>query len=456
VLGLGSLTLRLVAGATVWIAAALLAGGLILSALFKDRVEQSFDERLGVLLETLVAVTDSGPAGTVRLLGPQGEPRFDQPFSGWYWQINGGAKPVLRSRSLWDQVLELPVAASARPGAEGSAIRRYRIPGPRGQMLQVVERNITFSETGPTFRYAVATNRATIRAAQRPFKFTLGWSLGILGMGLIIGVVIQVWFGLRPLRRLRQSLAHVRAGGADRIEGRFPTEVRPLVDDANALIAHIGQVVDRARTHVGNLAHALKTPLSVLANEAEEAQGPLAENVRRETALMRSRIDHHLARARTAATGGIVIARAELAPVVDGLARALAKMYTDKGLDVGGENLGGFAFRGDPQDLEEMLGNLMENACKWAVHRVRVTAATVPGGQIQIAIEDDGPGLPPEDRDRVLARGARLDESVPGSGLGLAIVSEIATLYGGSIHLDTSGLGGLRAELTLPGTGAGT
>jgi signal transduction histidine kinase len=248
----------------------------------------------------------------------------------------------------------------------------------------------------------------------------------------------------------------VRAGGADRIEGRFPTEVRPLVDDANALIAHIGQVVDRARTHVGNLAHALKTPLSVLANEAEEAQGPLAENVRRETALMRSRIDHHLARARTAATGGIVIARAELAPVVDGLARALAKMYTDKGLDVGGENLGGFAFRGDPQDLEEMLGNLMENACKWAVHRVRVTAATVPGGQIQIAIEDDGPGLPPEDRDRVLARGARLDESVPGSGLGLAIVSEIATLYGGSIHLDTSGLGGLRAELTLPGTGAGT
>jgi hypothetical protein len=143
VLGLGSLTLRLVAGATVWIAAALLAGGLILSALFKDRVEQSFDERLGVLLETLVAVTDSGPAGTVRLLGPQGEPRFDQPFSGWYWQINGGAKPVLRSRSLWDQVLELPVAASARPGAEGSAIRRYRIPGPRGQMLQVVERNIT-------------------------------------------------------------------------------------------------------------------------------------------------------------------------------------------------------------------------------------------------------------------------------------------------------------------------
>ncbi len=313
----------------------------------------------------------------------------------------------------------------------------------------MIERPIKFAANGPSYRYAVAGDLAEVAAEIRPFRVTLAWSLGVLGLGLVAAVLIQVHFGLEPLRKLRIALARIRAGRAERIEGDFPGEVEPLVEEANALIAHIGEVVERARTHVGNLAHALKTPLSVIANEAAAGEGPLAETVARETRLMQTRIEHHLARARTAASAGVIGQRAEAAPVIDALTRTLAKMYADKGLSFDSTVDDGLAFRGDAQDLEEMLGNLMENACKWAISEVRVTAA-MAGGRLSIAVEDDGPGLKPDDRARVVARGARLDESVPGSGLGLNIVSEIAALYGGTLRLDAAALGGLRAEIDLP------
>lgn len=455
-LGIGTLTARLLAAAMVWIGGALVAGGFLLAALFEAHVERSFDRRLETLLETLVAVTDadSGAKGGIRVTGPQGDPRFNQPYSGLYWQINQGRKIRLASRSLWDKTLvleELPAAASA----EGNPVRRYLAAGPRAQRLRVIERDITLDEAGPVLRYVVAGDLAQVDAEFRPFMVTLIWSLSVLGIGLFAAVLIQVHVGLRPLDRLREALGRVRAGRAERLEGDFPSEVRPLVDEANQLIAHIDEVVARARTHVGNLAHALKTPLSVLANEARQTEGPLAEAVSRETAAMQERIDRHLARARTAATAGVLGQRAELAPVVQGLARALGKMYQDKGLAIeincNGDGPGAApAFRGDGHDLEEMLGNLMENACKWATTRVRITAASTAGGRLAITVEDDGPGLRPEQRSLVLARGKRLDETVPGSGLGLAICSEIAGLYDGGLSLDTAALGGLEATLDLP------
>lgn len=442
----GTLGFRLVAFALVWIAGALVAGGILLGSLFEKQVRRSFDGRIEVLLETLVTVTDSNPATGIRLLGAQGEPRFERPFSGWYWEILSGDKVVLASRSLWDQTLALPAKA---PPPDSDGLARYDIPGPRGASLRVIERPISFSANGPTYRYAVAGDLAEVKAEIRPFWVTLAWSLGILGLGLAAAVLIQVHFGLEPLRKLRIALVRIRAGRAERIEGDFPGEVEPLVEEANALIAHIREVVERARTHVGNLAHALKTPLSVIANEATASDGPLAETVARETRLMQTRIEHHLARARTAASAGVLGQRAEVVPVVEALARTLAKMYADKGLSIETKADKALAFRGDGQDLEEMLGNLMENACKWAVGRVRVTAG-MKDGTLRIAVEDDGPGLVPEDRARVMARGARLDESVPGSGLGLNIVSEIAALYGGALALDAADLGGLRTELDLP------
>jgi len=455
-LRIGTLTARLVAVAVVWIGAALVAGGFLLAALFEAHVDRAFDRRLDTLLEALVAVTDAdtGAKGVIRVLGPQGDPRFNQPYSGLYWQINQGRKIRLASRSLWDKTLTLK-DVPAVSNTEGVPVRRYEAVGPRVQRLRVIERDITLDEAGPVLRYAVAGDLAQVDAEFRPFMVTLIWSLSVLGIGLITAVMIQVYIGLRPLDHLREALGRVRAGGAERLEGDFPSEVRPLVDEANQLISHIGEVVERARTHVGNLAHALKTPLSVLANEADRGEGPLAEAVSRETAAMQQRIDHHLARARTAATAGVLGQRAELAPVVDGLGRALRKMYEDKGLAIeiicNGEGpRGALAFRGDAHDLEEMLGNLMENACKWATTRVRITAAPSADGRLRITVEDDGPGLKPDERAVVLARGKRLDETVPGSGLGLAIVSEIAGLYDGGLSLDTAALGGLSATLDLP------
>lgn len=452
--GIGTLTARLVAGAVVWIAGALVAGGFLLAALFEDHVNRSFDRRLQTLVETVVAVTDADPGlnGGIRLLGPQGDPRFDQPYSGLYWQINEGERVRLASRSLWDRTLDLK-SVPAIANAEGVPIRRYEVSGPRDQRLRVIERDITLSASGPTLRYAVAGDLAVVDAELRPFMVTLSWSLGILGAGLVAAVAIQVYIGLRPLDRLREALGRIRAGRAERLEGDFPSEVRPLVDEANQLIAHIGEVVERARTHVGNLAHALKTPLSVLANEANRTDGPLAEAVARETAAMQDRINHHLARARTAATGGVIGQRAEVRSVLDGLIRALGKMYAERAIAIetrwqdGAE---GLAFRGDAHDLEEMLGNLMENACKWARRRVLVSVGPGPGGRLQVVVEDDGPGLSPDQRRVVLTRGGRLDETVPGSGLGLAIVSEIAGLYDGALALADAGLGGLKASLDLP------
>ncbi|MGE0651049.1 MAG: sensor histidine kinase [Alphaproteobacteria bacterium] len=449
-IGPGTIGFRLIAFALAWIVGAIVAGGLLLSSLFEDHVRRGFDDRIEVLLETLVTVTDADPATGVRLLGAQGEPRFERPFSGWYWQIEDKQGIRLASRSLWDQALDLP----SSPTADADGISRYELPGPRGQKLRVVERPIRFDAAGTPFRYAVAGDLAEAEAELRPFRVTLAWSLGLLGLGLIAAVVIQVHFGLGPLRRLRTALARVRAGTAEKLEGDFPGEIRPLVNEANQLIAHVSDVVERARTHVGNLAHALKTPLSVLAVEAEKAGGEkdtgLAGTVARETARMRERIDHHLARARTAASAALIGQRTEVLPVAEGLARALTRMHAERIKAIPVEVPATLVFRGDSQDIEEMLGNLMENACKWAKSQVRVGGAAAPGGRLRLWVEDDGPGLRPEDRERATARGARLDESVPGSGLGLNIVSEIAALYGGKLILGTASLGGLKAEIDLP------
>lgn len=454
----GTIGFRLIAFALAWIAGAMAAGGFLLNSLFEDHVRRGFDGRLVVLLETLVTVTDADPLTGVRLLGAQGEPRFERPFSGWYWQIEDAGAVRLTSRSLWDQTMALPARP---PAADAEGVARYTVAGPRGQSLRVVERPIRFEQGGGPFRYAVAGDLAEVEAELRPFRVTLMWSLSLLGLGLIAAVVIQVHFGLVPLRRLREALARVRAGRADKLEGEYPGEIRPLVVEANQLIAHVSEVVERARTHVGNLAHALKTPLSVLAIEAEKAarsdpDNALARVVARQTGQMQDRINHHLARARTAAAAAVLGQRAEVLPVAEGLARALGRMHVETILAINVSVPAGLAFRGDAQDLEEMLGNLMENACKWGRREVRVGADERPGRRLCLWVEDDGPGLRPEDRARALTRGERLDETVPGSGLGLSIVAEIAALYGGTLTLGNSGAGGdaatggLRAELDLP------
>jgi signal transduction histidine kinase len=297
--------------------------------------------------------------------------------------------------------------------------------------------------------YAVAGDRREIELDRQNFNRLLSLALGVLFVGVIGAVLVQVRFGLEPLRRMGRALGAIRGGASARLEGDFAAEIEPLATELNALLDHNEALVERARTHVGNLAHGLKTPLSVLTNEARRSGGPLAELVGRQVALMRRQVDHHLARARAIATGSILGARTEVLPVLRDLERTLGRIYADKTLAIEVACPPELAFRGARQDLEEMLGNLLDNACKWAAASVTVRAEAT-AHQVQIAIEDDGPGLPAARRAEVLERGRRLDEQMPGTGLGLAIAADLAQLYGGRLVLDAAAAGGLRAVLTLP------
>ncbi|MFI4986933.1 MAG: sensor histidine kinase [Alphaproteobacteria bacterium] len=440
-----SLAFRLVAGAGLWIAAALAAGGYQLSTMFEDSAERNFDARLEVYLDGLLAVSRSGAEGRIELARGLGEPRFTEPYSGWYWQISGPDGPILRSRSLWDMTLELPQAG------DGS-VHSAEITGPDGRVLHLAERTATLPSFPHRLRYMLAAEESEIAAEVRRFNKVLAWSLAALGVGLIAAVLIQVHFGLTPLRRMRAGLVDIRAGRAERLSGGLPAEVQPLADELNGLLEHNADVVERARTHVGNLAHALKTPLAVLSNEAAREAGPNAAQVARQTAVMRRQVDRYLSRARTAATAGVLGARTPVLPVVEDLKRTLERIHVGRRVEI--EIAGEYqaAFRGERQDLEEMLGNLMDNGCKWARARVRLTLAQA-GEHLAIAVEDDGPGLSAEERRQLFQRGKRLDEAVPGSGLGLAIVRDIAELYGGSVSLDAAELGGLKVSLELPAVG---
>jgi signal transduction histidine kinase len=436
-----SLALRLVAGAAVWCALWLSAGGYVLSALFGKTVERNFDARLEVLLEALVAGSELGADGGLQLRLQLGDPRFEQPLSGWYWQIGDGAQLLRRSPSLWDAALP------AAPAPEELTTAQY-VTGPDGQALRLLVRAITLPGANAPMLYAVAGDRREIERDRQIFNGLLSLALGVLFMGVIGAVLVQVRFGLEPLRRMGRALGAIRGGATARLEGDFPSEIQPLASELNALLDHNEALVERARTHVANLAHGLKTPLSVLSNEAQRSDGPLAELVRRQVELMRRQVDHHLARARAIATGSILGTRTELLPVLRDLARTLERIYAEKALIIEVACPPELAFRGARQDLEEMLGNLMDNACKWAAARV-TARAEIAGEQVQIAIEDDGPGLPAARRAEVL-RGRRLDEQMPGSGLGLAIVADLARLYGGQLVLDAAAEGGLQARLALP------
>ncbi len=442
-----SLAFRLVASAALWCALVLSAGGIGLSILLADTVERNFDARLGVLLEALVAGSELDEEGGLDLRLQLGEPRFEQPLSGWYWQVEPAGpgdhpEPLARSASLWDQALALDLPP-------GQPVARADVSGPEGQPLRLLVRAISLPGADRPFLYGVAGDRREISEQTGRFNRLLLFWLGVLLAGLLIAVFVQVRFGLEPLRRMGRALAAIRSGEKRRMEGEFARELQPLAKELNALLDHSEALVDRARTHVGNLAHGLKTPLAVLTNEASRSEAPLAALTLRQVGIMRHQVEHHLARARTAATAGILGARTDVAPVLADLARTLQRIYVARELTIEVRCPEGLAFRGARQDLEEMLGNLLDNACKWARSGVEVAAGD-QDGQIVVRVEDDGPGLPPEERARVLERGRRLDERVPGSGLGLAIVADVAEIYGGSIVLEAAPTGGLRARLTLP------
>jgi signal transduction histidine kinase len=451
---LNSLSVRLIAAASLWSAVALVVAGLILTSLYRQTVEQAFDERLGVYLRTLIGNLATQNPNALADPGNLGEQRFELLYSGWYWQVRrpDGGPVLLASRSLFSDVLDIAQATDAQT-VDG--ITAGALVGPESQALRVLSRTIIF-EGDVRFDVLVAGDAGEMRSQIAAFRTSVILTLAAFGIGLVVATMIQIRWGLRPLDRVRSGLAQLRSGKETRFEGPFPAEIEPLAVELNALLESNQQIIERARTQVGNLAHALKTPLSVITNEARSSRGALADKVAEQAALMSRQVAHYLDRARIAARSKVIGAVTEVEPVIGRLMRAMRRIHDDRGLDLTAAVPEGARFKGEQQDLEEIVGNLVDNACKWARSKVSVTVTyQAPpdqdhDGRLSLVIDDDGPGLTEEQRAEATRRGQRLDESKPGSGLGLSIVTDLVALYEGVLRLDRSPDGGLRAVIELP------
>jgi signal transduction histidine kinase len=453
----GSLTRRMIGISAVWILVLLSGGGIALDRVLTSAITNNFDSSLDYVLTALIASAEVGPDGEVLLNRPPADQRFLEPYSGLYFQISATqAKPApdqgpeldLPSRSLWDRRLKV---SGAHSDSEAHTYNSAQFPA---ETLRVVERDVRLPGSPIRWRFQVAQSREGLDEQISVLRKTMIRSFGILGLGLIVLAALQAFYGLWPLRRVRKAIASIRSGAKSRIDERFPREIEPLTEELNALLAHNENQAEEARRHAGNLAHALKTPLTVITNAATAQSPDLADTVCREATTMRRQVDHHLARARAIGRRSSAQARAEVWPSLEAVERAVSRLYEQVTIDLTGDKAS--AVRVERQDLDEMLGNLIENAAKYGGGRVFVTVATTPEC-VEIEVEDDGPGIAEEERAGIFDRGARLDLNKPGTGLGLAIVRDVAEIYGGSIHLEESeDLGGLLARLKLPLCAAST
>ncbi len=451
-----SLATRLFLSATAWVVVVLLITGVVLSSVYRSASERAFDRRLNLYLRTLIAEVAAPDEPADRQFQSLGEPLFDLPLSGWYWEIDRAdpdKKETRASRSLWDK--KLPKLVDQGIALSSSGVRVGYVDGPEGQTLRMAERPVDLGADG-RFRVAVAGDATEIFDETRTFDYYLGGTFAALTVGLLLTTIFQVRFGLAPLKRISDAIADIRSGRAERLEGEFPVEIAPLARETNALIDANREIVERARTHVGNLAHAVKTPLSVIINEASaHERDPFAAKMLEQAAMMRSQVARHLERARIAARLTVIGTVTDVAPVIEALRRTMEKIHRDRDLAIDVHVSPAAKFRGERQDLEEMVGNLVDNACKWAHSRVFIDASVRPPSGVELAmlhiiVDDNGQGLSDADRMQASQRGRRLDETKPGSGLGLSIVTDLAALYGGRLTLDTAPTGGLRAELVLP------
>ncbi len=456
-----SLVRRLVWLAVIWSLLVLAGTGVALTAFFRHSSLNRVDQDLFDITEGLVAgaTVEMDENGQNEVFAPAfTDQRALRAYSGRYWEIAEPGGPsglhlLVPSRSLWDTEMKAPpqVASAGLSVFKPGKSLYYDTVGPQGERLRALARTGTLPNWPKPVVFLAAEDRSPMDKEARRFALTTAIALVLLGAGLVAGVVLQVRVGLQPLFRLRREVADVRKGKAESLATDYPVELAPLAGELNALLVHNQEVMARQRTHVGNLAHALKTPLSVMLSEAEQRpDDPMSDVVIRQARTMREQVDHHLRRARAAARAQGSGERTEVAPVLDELARTLERIFGERGVRIDWDADDDLSFRGEKQDLLEVAGNAMENACKWCSKRVRAHAAPANPGFLRLTVEDDGPGLPPERWAEVLRRGARLDESAPGSGLGLSIVDELAKAYGGSVSLGVSSLGGLRVEMLLP------
>jgi signal transduction histidine kinase len=454
----GSLSRRMMLIAAGWISVLLLAGGWALDRTLTNLVEDNFDDQLGYLLNTMIVVSEIGADEEVFFNRPIGEPRFLEPGSGLYWQISAEGregfgsysletKPFTPSQSLWDRTLQLgPTHSDDEPHFYDS----FQFSD---EPIRIVERTVILPESEAKWTFAVASAREELDYQIGRIRSILAYSFAILGLGLFVMAMLQSYYGLRPLRRVKEAIQSIRTTGSNRVTDPLPLEVQPLVEELNALLAHSQKQAEEARTHAGNLAHALKTPLTVINNAATAKAADLPDTVIREATTMRRHVDHHLARARAVGRRAVGHAQTPVWESAEAVRRAVERLYPNGRFDLDGNHDLKVAI--ERQDLDEILGNLIENAAKYGGGSVFVTVDAEPDlAQCVIWVEDDGIGIPEEERTRIFDRGARLDTGKPGTGLGLAIVRDVAEIYGGGVELgESEDLGGLLVKLILPRAG---
>lgn len=445
-----SLKQRLITAATIWIAIGFVAAGFVFSAIFRHEVTTQFYDELYVHLEELQRLTQFASGERPHLQRDLSDPRYDIPLSGYYWEIQQADKVLARSSSLMDHTLPTPPDKPIDTGTH-----THKITGPSGALL-VAERTRTDIPGAPPVRFIIGTDQRHLDAVLDDFNRILAWALSGFGVSLVAVAALLIAFALRPFRQLRSALSRVRSGETNQLQGEFPTEVRPLVADLNKLLQAATDRIQRARTQAGNLAHGLKTPLAVLTDEgyrlADAGAVEASQTILSQCRKMQSQINYQVTRARAVAmrsSPGIV---ADVRSAADEVASALGRLYQQANIAIETNVKEGLKVACDPQDLNEMIANLVDNACKHARSKVIVSVAEPSGGKrlLSINIDDDGTGLPPEARRVVFNIGERWDTQAPGTGLGLPIVKDLAELYGGEVELGTSSMGGLFVALRLP------
>ncbi len=440
----GGLARRMMIIAAGWIFILLLAGGFALDRTLTNLVRNNFDDQLEYVLTALISAAEIQPDGEVALYRQLGDQRFLEPNSGVYWQISGSDYEPFPSRSLWDRTLEV---RGDHFDTEAHFHDSTQFPT---EPLRIAERTVILPDSDTRWTFSVASARDELDSQIRRIRSILAWSFAVLGLGLFSMAVLQTYYGLRPLRRVRAAIQRIRTTGTNRITDPLPYEVQPLVAELNMLLAHSEKQAEEARTHAGNLAHALKTPLTVVNNAATAHAPDLADTVIREARTMRRHVDHHLARARAVGRRAVGLASTPVCESAEAVRRAVERLYPHVRFDIAGNREAKVAI--ERQDLDEILGNLIENAAKYGGGSVFVTVdAEDDLRNCVIWVEDDGTGIPQDSRIEIFDRGARLDTGKPGTGLGLAIVRDVAEIYGGSVELDESeDLGGLLVRLSLP------
>ena len=457
-----SLTARVLLLTTVWSTVALVVIGLLISTLYRRSAERGFQDLLRAQLYNVINSVTIGDQGALAGSPQLGDLRFAQPRTGWYWVVEPlgtYTTAPLVSPSLGSATIPVPSVLEAP--FDKNYERYYQVTDASGNRVQVAETEVVLDTDGRAARVRVTGNVEVVESDVSNFSHSLYLALAGFGVGSLIVNALAILFGLKPLDKARAALERIRAGESEQLKGDFPREILPLANEVNALIDSNRRIVERARMQVGNLAHSLKTPIAVLLNEARVLERSHGELVKSQAEAMQGQVQSYLNRARIAAQRESVLARTDAEPALERLVRVMRRLNVDKEFELS-VTQPHLAVAMEQQDLEETVGNLLENAARFAVHKVKVSASEaaedVKGAEtsgrrhwVELIVEDDGPGLEPDQIKEALKRGKRLDESKPGTGLGLSIVTEIANEYQGRLELSRGAAGGLKAKLILPG-----